>query len=59
MKIQTSLAGTFSVSVGAALAEMSKRKAETWYSFEPVRVSSQIPYTMAKFSFFEHISEQT
>ncbi|TCD60825.1 Cu/Pi carrier [Steccherinum ochraceum] len=57
VKIQTSPAGTFPVPMGAALAEMSRLRAETRYPFGSVVPlwSRQIPYTMAKFFFFEYI----
>jgi len=56
VKIQTSPAGTFPVPMGAALAEMSKLRAETRYPFGSIVPlwSRQIPYTMAKFFFFEY-----
>ncbi|KAF8909351.1 mitochondrial carrier protein [Gymnopilus junonius] len=57
VKIQTSPTGTFPISFGAALAEMSKTKAETRFPFGSIVPlwSRQIPYTMAKFFFFEKI----
>lgn len=57
VKIQTSPAGTFPVPFGAALAEMSRLKAQTRYPFGSIVPlwSRQIPYTMAKFFFFEKI----
>ncbi|KAI0925077.1 hypothetical protein AcW1_007018 [Taiwanofungus camphoratus] len=57
VKIQTSPAGTFPVPMMAALGEMSKLKAETRYPFGSIVPlwSRQIPYTMAKFFFFEYI----
>jgi len=57
VKIQTSLPGTFPVPMGAALREMSKLSAETRYPFGSLVPlwSRQIPYTMAKFFFFEYI----
>ncbi|ETW79313.1 mitochondrial carrier protein [Heterobasidion irregulare TC 32-1] len=56
VKIQTSPAGTFPVPFGAALAEMSKTKIETRFPFGSLVPlwSRQIPYTMAKFFFFEY-----
>ncbi|KAJ2967501.1 hypothetical protein NUW54_g13488 [Trametes sanguinea] len=57
VKIQTSQPGTFPVPMFDALREMSKLKAETRYplgSLVPLW-SRQIPYTMAKFFFFEYI----
>ncbi|KAK0497303.1 mitochondrial carrier protein [Armillaria luteobubalina] len=55
VKIQTSPAGTFPTAFGAALKEMSKQKVETRYPFGSLVPlwSRQIPYTMAKFYFFE------
>lgn len=57
VKIQTSPSGTFPTSFGAALAEMKKNKVETRYPFGSLVPlwSRQIPYTMAKFFFFEKI----
>jgi len=57
VKIQTSPAGTFPIPFGAAVAEMSRLKAETRYPFGSLVPlwSRQIPYTMAKFFFFEKI----
>ncbi|KAI5124237.1 hypothetical protein M0805_005086 [Coniferiporia weirii] len=57
VKIQTSPAGTFPVPFAAALKEMSKLRAETRYPFGSLVPlwSRQIPYTMAKFFFFEKI----
>lgn len=55
VKIQTSANGTFPTSFGAALKEMSAKKAEFRYPFGSLVPlwSRQIPYTMAKFFFFE------
>ncbi|TRM65354.1 mitochondrial carrier protein [Schizophyllum amplum] len=57
VKIQTSPNGTFPIAFGAALKEMSRTKAETRYPFGSLGPlwSRQIPYTMAKFFFFEKI----
>jgi len=57
VKIQTSPAGTFPVPMFAAFREMSKLKAETRFPFGSLVPlwSRQIPYTMAKFFFFEYI----
>ena len=57
VKIQTSPAGTFPTSFGPALKEMSRLKADTRYPFGSIVPlwSRQIPYTMAKFFFFEKI----
>jgi len=57
VKIQTSSTGTFPIPFAAALKEMSRTKAETRYPFGSLVPlwSRQIPYTMAKFFFFEKI----
>lgn len=57
VKIQTSPTGTFPIPFSAALSEMSRTKAETRYPFGSLVPlwSRQIPYTMAKFFFFEKI----
>ncbi|KAG1735497.1 mitochondrial carrier domain-containing protein [Suillus lakei] len=57
VKIQTSPTGTFPTAFGAALAEMSRTKVETRYPFGSLVPlwSRQIPYTMAKFFFYEKI----
>jgi len=57
VKIQTSQGGTFPTAFGAALKEMSRTKVETRYPFGSLVPlwSRQIPYTMAKFFFFEKI----
>ncbi|GLB41758.1 putative mitochondrial carrier (TC 2.A.29) family protein [Lyophyllum shimeji] len=57
VKIQTSPSGTFPTAFGAALAEMRRTKVETRYPFGSLVPlwSRQIPYTMAKFFFFEKI----
>ncbi|KZV62596.1 mitochondrial carrier protein [Peniophora sp. CONT] len=59
VKIQTSPAGTFPVAFGPAVAQMNALKAETRFplgSLVPLW-SRQIPYTMAKFYFFEKIAQ--
>ncbi|KAF9244640.1 mitochondrial carrier domain-containing protein [Melanogaster broomeanus] len=57
VKIQTSPSGTFPTAFGAALKEMSRSKADTRYPFGSIVPlwSRQIPYTMAKFCFYEKI----
>jgi len=57
VKIQTSPTGTFPTSFGAAIKEMSRTSAETRFPFGSLVPlwSRQIPYTMAKFYFFEKI----
>lgn len=59
VKVQTSPAGTFPVGFGAALAKMSANRAEYKFPFGSVTPlwSRQIPYTMAKFYFFEKVVE--
>ncbi|KAL0955114.1 hypothetical protein HGRIS_004030 [Hohenbuehelia grisea] len=57
VKIQTSPSGSFPVAFGAALSQMRISKAETRYPFGSLGPlwARQIPYTMAKFFFFERI----
>jgi solute carrier family 25 phosphate transporter 3 len=57
VKIQTSPSGTFPTAFGAAIREMSKQRIETRFPFGSLVPlwSRQIPYTMAKFFFFEKI----
>ncbi|KAI0683661.1 mitochondrial carrier protein [Cytidiella melzeri] len=57
VKIQTSAAGTFPVPFGAAIAQMRLTAADTRFPFGSLVPlwSRQIPYTMAKFFFFEYI----
>jgi solute carrier family 25 phosphate transporter 3 len=57
VKVQTSKPGTFPTSFGAALTEMNARKVETKFPFGSLVPlwSRQIPYTMAKFYFFEKV----
>lgn len=57
VKIQTSPAGTFPLALGPAVAKMQEMKAETRFPFGSVVPlwSRQIPYTMAKFFFFEKV----
>ncbi|CAK4887949.1 unnamed protein product [Aphanomyces euteiches] len=59
VKVQTSAAGTFPTEFGPALAAMKANAAETRYPFGSVVPlwSRQIPYTMAKFFFFEKVVE--
>jgi len=59
VKIQTSPKGTFPVEFGAALAEMRANAAKYNFPFGSVTPlwSRQIPYTMAKFYFFEKVVE--
>lgn len=55
VKVQTSPAGTWPTEFGPALAKMSAQSAETRFPFGSVVPlwSRQIPYTIAKFFFFE------
>jgi solute carrier family 25 phosphate transporter 3 len=57
VKVQTSPAGTFPTAFGAALAQMNSQRAEFRFPFGSVVPlwSRQIPYTMAKFYFFEKV----
>lgn len=59
VKVQTSPHGTFPIEFGAALAAMKANRAETRFPFGSVVPlwSRQIPYTMAKFYFFEKTVE--
>merc|ERR1711959_172071 len=56
VKIQTSPPGTFPTTFGAALAARSKIDGFPFGSIVPLW-SRQIPYTMAKFYFFEKVVE--
>lgn len=60
VKIQTSPAGTFPIPFGQALATMRAQSATTNFPFGSLVPlwSRQIPYTMAKFFFFEYIAQQ-
>jgi len=55
VKVQTSAAGTFPTSLGPALAAMNADRAVTRFPFGSLTPlwSRQIPYTVAKFYFFE------
>lgn len=57
VKIQTSPTGSFPTAFGAAWKEMALKSAETRFPFGSLVPlwSRQIPYTMAKFFFFEKI----
>jgi len=57
VKVQTSPKGTFPTAFGAALAQMNAQRSETRFPFGSVIPlwSRQIPYTMAKFYFFEKV----
>ena len=60
VKVQTSPAGTFPTSFGAALAAMKANAAETRFPFGSLAPlwSRQIPYTITKFVGFEAVVEQ-
>jgi len=55
VKVQTSPSGTWPTSFFPAMAKMSEQKAETRFPFGSIVPlwSRQIPYTVAKFFFFE------
>jgi solute carrier family 25 (mitochondrial phosphate transporter), member 3 len=57
VKVQTSPHGTWPVAFGPALAKMNMERAETRFPFGSVVPlwSRQIPYTVAKFFFFEKV----
>lgn len=59
VKVQTSPPGTFPTEFGAALSEMRANAAQTKFPFGSLVPlwSRQIPYTMAKFYFFEKCVE--
>uniref|UniRef100_A0A6V1NB69 Uncharacterized protein n=1 Tax=Heterosigma akashiwo TaxID=2829 RepID=A0A6V1NB69_HETAK len=59
VRVQTSPKGTFPVDFGAALAEMRSNPAKYNFPFGSLTPlwSRQIPYTMAKFYFFEKVVE--
>jgi solute carrier family 25 phosphate transporter 3 len=59
VKIQTSPLGTFPTTLGPAVAAMQANRAETRFPFGSLTPlwSRQIPYTMAKFYFFEKVVE--
>lgn len=59
VKVQTSPKGTWPIGLSEATAKMSANKAETRFPFGSVVPlwSRQIPYTMAKFFFFEKVVE--
>jgi solute carrier family 25 phosphate transporter 3 len=57
VKVQTSPAGTWPTALGPAARAMMEQKAETRFPFGSVIPlwSRQVPYTMAKFYFFEKV----
>lgn len=59
VKVQTSPAGTWPTGLGAATAKMVANKVDTRFPFGSLVPlwSRQIPYTMAKFFFFEKVVE--
>lgn len=59
VKVQTSPAGTFPIAFGPAFEAMKANRAETRFPFGSLIPlwSRQIPYTMAKFYFFEKTVE--
>ena len=59
VKVQTSPAGTFPIGFGSAIGEMIKNSRELKFPFGSLIPlwSRQIPYTMAKFYFFEKVVE--
>jgi solute carrier family 25 phosphate transporter 3 len=59
VKVQTSPPGTFPVAFGPALTEMRANAAETRFPFGSLVPlwGRQIPYTVAKFFFFEKVVE--
>jgi solute carrier family 25 (mitochondrial phosphate transporter), member 3 len=59
VKVQTSAPGTFPTELGAAVANMRANSATTKFPFGSVVPlwSRQVPYTMAKFYFFEKVVE--
>lgn len=58
-QVQTSPPGTFPTEFGAALAKMRENAATMKFPFGSLVPlwSRQIPYTMAKFYFFEKVSQ--
>lgn len=59
VKVQTSPAGTFPTSLGAATGAMLANRTDTGFPFRSLTPlwGRQIPYTMAKFYFFEKVVE--
>eukprot|EP00300_Choanocystis_sp_HF-7_P027088 c32150_g1_i1.p1 GENE.c32150_g1_i1~~c32150_g1_i1.p1 ORF type:complete len:369 (+),score=79.75 c32150_g1_i1:158-1108(+) len=59
VKVQTSPHGTWPIGLAAATSQMAAMKAETGFPFRSLVPlwSRQIPYTMAKFFFFEKVVE--
>lgn len=61
VKVQTSTPGTFPTAFGPALAAMQANKVETRFPFGSLVPlwSRQVPYTVAKFFFFEKCVQYT
>jgi solute carrier family 25 phosphate transporter 3 len=57
VKVQTSVPGTFPTALFPAISAMRANAAETKFPFGSLRPlwSRQIPYTVAKFYFFEKV----
>jgi solute carrier family 25 (mitochondrial phosphate transporter), member 3 len=57
VKVQTSPHGTFPTAFGPAWAQMSAKRAETGFPYRSLVPlwSRQVPYTVAKFFFFEKV----
>ena len=57
VKVQTAPKGTFPTAFGPAWAQMSANKAETGFPYRSLVPlwSRQVPYTVAKFFFFEKV----
>jgi solute carrier family 25 phosphate transporter 3 len=58
VKVQTSPKGTFPIAFGQAWSQMNAQRAETGFPYRSLIPlwSRQIPYTVAKFYFFEKVS---
>jgi hypothetical protein len=61
VKVQTSPKGTFPTAFGPAWAQMSAQRAETGFPYRSLVPlwSRQVPYTVAKFFFFEKVCFST
>jgi solute carrier family 25 phosphate transporter 3 len=57
VKVQTAPKGTFPTAFGAAWSQMSAQKVETGFPYRSLVPlwSRQVPYTVAKFFFFEKV----
>lgn len=60
VKVQTAPKGTFPTAFGTAWTQMSAQKAETGFPYRSLVPlwSRQIPYTVAKFFFFEKVDRR-